>query len=170
MGRIIAQTILSCECFHDCFEGVITELNGTVNLVMPIEPDTNLVAIMFNPEGNKDVAVMNRFGNSVYEHFKVDKTRPVQINQFMGTHTLIYKENLQQSYIEKLLGKLKLDPEIFKIDSSDGAADSDHLFVLRHTTMNPWLRIEAEGNNYIDRYFEYLKSVLLKELDKLDSI
>ena len=167
MGRIIARTVLSSEYFYDRFKIAKAELKDKVNLVMPIEPDTNLVAIMFNPVGNRDLVVMNRYSNRVYEHFRVGNMRPVQVMQFLATHTLLYKENLQQPFIDKLMDELKIDQETFEVDCAGNKKASDHLFVLRHTTMNPWLQAEDQGENYIDRYFEYLKSVLIKELDEV---
>ena len=168
MGRIIAQTILSCEYFYEAFQKIKLDLKDKVHLVMPIEPDTNLVAIMFNPIGNRDAATMNRYSYRVYEHFKVDATRPVQDKHFLGTHTLLYRSNLGSPYAIKICRELNIDEQSFRLGDESGInmdeKASDHLFVLRHTTMNPWLRVETNGKNYIDKYFEYLKAVLLKEL------
>ena len=40
--------------------------------------------------------------------------------------------------------------------ATDGDAE-DHLVILRHTLMNPWLIDERNGISYIDMYFRYLE-------------
>lgn len=40
----------------------------------------------------------------------------------------------------------------------------DHIFLLRHTLMNPWLLAGPEDGSYIDLYWEYLERVIDEEL------
>lgn len=43
---------------------------------VPFEPDSNLICLALNPEGNEDLAPMNRFGRQVFGRMKVDAEQP----------------------------------------------------------------------------------------------
>ncbi len=47
---------------------------------------------------------------------------------------------------------------------SRGSADDPHgdepLFILRHTLMNPWLVVDTNGINFLDRYCDVLVRTL----------
>ena len=49
----------------------------------------------------------------------------------------------------------------------DPGRDADHLFILRHTLMNPWLLASpgGDGRSYIDLYWEYLDRVVREVLE-----
>ena len=42
----------------------------------------------------------------------------------------------------------------------DDEREADHIFILRHTLMNPWLFAGPGGRSYIDAYWSYLESVI----------
>ena len=41
---------------------------------------------------------------------------------------------------------------------------SDKIFLLRHTIMNPWLTDNTNGDDYITMYCDYLEELILKQL------
>ena len=43
---------------------------------------------------------------------------------------------------------------------ADPAREADHIYLLRHTLMNPWLLDGPGGRSYIDLYWEYLEAVI----------
>ncbi len=61
----------------------------------------------------------------------------------------------------RILADLGIDPTTYVAHPRDDVRAADHLFVLRHTLMNPWLLSRRDGGSYIDQYLEYLESRLL---------
>lgn len=106
------------------------------------------------------MAGANRFGRDVFSRMKVEADRPVQIKTFIGSYTSLTCENLPGEQAHRVLNALGLDPATFKAVPEDDETEADHLFILRHTLMNPWLLGGPGDENYIDRYWRYLESVV----------
>lgn len=145
LGQVLTETIRATEHFYDAFEALAAELRDTVTLLVPFEPDTNLVCVAMNPVGNRDLATANRYTRRVFAAMKVDAAAPVQTKEFFGSYTRLTRMRLGDKAFESVLDALGLDD-----DPRQGG-----LFILRHTLMNPWL----EG--YVERYRDFLKRVLL---------
>ena len=65
----------------------------------------------------------------------------------------------QQS--RRILEGLNIDPATFRDPVEDPAKESDHIFLLRHTLMNPWLLFaDDDGNNVLDRYLSFLENLI----------
>jgi len=47
----------------------------------------------------------------------------------------------------------------------DTADEADHVFLLRHTLMNPWLTDDGQGNSFVDRYCEFLERSIAQTLE-----
>lgn len=172
IGRLLKETVKSCEYFWDTAREMRVRLAESVRLCVPFEPDSNLVCLMMNPAGNDSLAVMNSFGRAVYERMRMDGERPLQVKEFIGSHTTIGKEILPEGLSDRILTDLGVDPGTFVRVPHDPARDAGSIFVLRHTLMSPWLRapvVEREGatKNYIDLYWEYLESVLGQVLEEM---
>ena len=157
-GRLLASTIDASEYLFDRLQETATRLQDVCRLLIPVEPDTNLCCIALNPTGNTSLARMNAFGRAVFGHLAVSPAEPVQTRQFLGSFTSLKRSHLDDDDAHRLAAFLGVDPDGF---SADGA---DHLFLLRHTLMNPWLTAEHEGRNYLDRYCEYLECAIRAEL------
>ena len=81
-------------------------------------------------------------------------------NQVSFDVTSLCPDVLGQAQTQRILDALGLDPHTF-----DGG--EDHLLILRHTLMNPYLIDRENGISYIDRYFDHLAArvrVLAKAL------
>ena len=154
------MTIRACEYFWDTSREVADRLADRVRLVVPFEPDSNLICLALNPVGNDAVAAANRFGRALFSRMKVDPERPVQAKTFIGSYTSLRKENLPGRQADRILDELGLDPESYRSVPDDPAREADHLFILRHTLMNPWLLSDGGGGNYIDRYWSYLEELV----------
>ena len=70
--------------------------------------------------------------------------------EFFGSMTSLRPELLGPGQTWRVLAALGLDPNGF--DDS-----TDHLLILRHTLMNPYLIDHENGISYIDRYFDFLE-------------
>ena len=94
MGRLIRESIKACETFWDTAGEAAARLADRVRVVVPFEPDSNLICIALNPVGNDSLAALNRFGRRVFQRMKVDADRPVQLFRFIGSYTSLTCDTL----------------------------------------------------------------------------
>ena len=159
-GKIVAQSIRSCEEFWDQWKSVSARLSDRVHIIVPFEPDTNLVCIAVNPVGNRDVAECNAFTRSVMQTMgAIDSDIPVRDIHFFVSSTKLFQNGIGSPTARRTLDQLGLAPDTF------GGEGADHLLVMRHTLMNPWLLSTRSGSNYITQYFAYLESRIVEELE-----
>ena len=163
-GRICGQTVRASEYLFDRLHELAARLAPLCSIVLPVEPDTNLVCIAVNPAGNRSLARMNRFGRQLFSHFAIDPAKPDLQQEFVGSHTSLLRKNLSLAAARRVAQKLGLDPATFVITIGDPERDADHVFLLRHTLMNPWLTHASEGRNFIERYCEFLESAITRSL------
>lgn len=150
LGRLIRETVRSTEHFHDSVPALAASIREVATLLVPFEPDSNLVCLALNPAGNTRLADANRFARAVFATMKVDAGVPVQLREFFGSYTSLTRQALGVDAFRALLARLGLE---------DDSAE-EGLFILRHTVMNPWLVDATNGVNYVDRYLEYLARVI----------
>ena len=156
-GRLLGVTVRAAERFHAAALTMADRLADRVHLVVPFEPDTNLVCLGLNPKGNTSLAAMNRFGRKLFSHMRVDPGQPIQIKEFIGSYTSLQHGSLPEHHAVRILADLHVDPSGFADLTGDVGAEADHIFVLRHTLMNPWLMTGPADKTYIDLYWEYLE-------------
>ncbi len=159
-GRVIRQTVRSAEYFFDKLKVLKQELSEHIHLTVPFEPDSNLVTIAVNPKGNSSIATMNQFSEEIYGFLTHDANIPVQSKEFLGSKTRLSIAKLSKEEQTSLFKKLHL------FDASMTPNKDDKIMILRHTLMNPWLSSENEGKNYLDKYCDYLKMILLETVKK----
>ncbi len=163
-GRLCGETIRNCEYFFDHIEELRAELEGVARVILPFEPDTNLICLAINPEGNRDLGEMNRFGRRLYAHLSVGEKLDIHSRQFFGSRTLVHRGALSDEVARRMIDELGLDPGTFVEEPDDEAREADSIFLLRHTLMNPWLSGRDHGMNYLDRYCCYLAELVRREL------
>ena len=163
-GRVCGHTIRATEYLFERLQEMSRRLAGSCKLVMPVEPDTNLICIAVNPAGNNSLARMNRFGRALFGHFALDPANP-QACEFIGSHTSLLRKNLSPIAARKLARRLGFDPNSFVTAVHDRNDEADHVFLLRHTLMNPWLSDASEGNGFVDRYCEFLERSIAQTLE-----
>jgi tyrosine decarboxylase len=164
LGRLQHQTIRATEYFYDRLPQLAARLKGKARLLVPFEPDTNLLCLAVNPEGNRSLAAMNRFGRHLYAHLGI-ATGPVQMQDFFSSHTAVERRMIAPRELTRVLNALGIDPGSFVDNVEAPELQSDSLFLLRHTLMNPWLLEQVDGRNYLDRYCDYLEELVLLEID-----
>ena len=162
-GRVCRHTIRATEHLFDRLRTMAARLAPQCRIVMPVEPDTNLVCIAVNPAGNRSLARMNRFGRALFRHFTIDPSRP-EASEFIGSHTSMLRKNLSPAAARRLARTLGVEEESFVTNVSDAAVEADHVFVLRHTLMNPWLSGDADRGNFIGRYCDFLERAIAQTL------
>lgn len=164
-GRLQRQTVRATEYFSERVAELTARLAGQARLILPFEPDTNLLCLAVNPEGNRDLAVMNRFGWKLYDSLGTDANQPVQTREFFASHTSIGRHMLDPVERKRLCEALGIDEATFTQPVEHSEREAGSIFLLRHTLMNPWLLQAHEGHNYIDQYCEYLGNLILRTLD-----
>lgn len=150
-GEVIARSVRACEAFYERLPRLREALSDVARVVVPFEPDCNVVGLCLNPLGNRSLAAANAFTRALYDAMAVQTgphlTRP--LSDFFGSCTTLSLDQLGASARQQLARALDLDLE---------AADAPGLFLLRHTLMNPWLLASPEpgSGTFVDAYFEHL--------------
>ncbi len=165
-GKVLIQTMKACEYFYNKIGEVREKLKGLITITVPFPPDTNLICYTLNPKGNRNLAIMNHFSRKVFSHLKINPEQPLQSHHFFASFTSLDKHMLGPEQANRILGELKIDPETFCEHVTERTHQSDHIFVIRNTLMNPWLMYEENGSNYIDRYFEFFENRVIEELGR----
>jgi hypothetical protein len=96
---------------------------------------------------------------ALYAELRVDASRPVQDKQFFGSTTAMLPDSLGPADTRRVLAELGIDPASLQRSPRD-STQGDRIEILRHTLMNPFVRDEENGIDYIDRYFEYLEMLV----------
>ena len=148
-GQLPAQTVRAAEAFHAEALAFAGRVRDRVRVTVPFPPDSNLVCVAFNPVGNRDLAAANAFARRLHDDLRVDPRAPLQDRSFFGSATTLRPQALGEAGMRRILDALGLDP------AADGDAE-DHLVILRHTLMNPWLIDRHNGISYIALYFRHL--------------
>jgi glutamate/tyrosine decarboxylase-like PLP-dependent enzyme len=151
-GRLTAETIRSAEVFVVRAARFAREMADVLDVCIPFAPDSNLVCLALNPIGNRDVAKMNTFVQTLYDELRCDPAQAVQTREFYGSITTLRPDALGSEDTNRVLAALGLEPASLLRDH-DGA---DRLVILRHTLMNPFLNDGENGVSYIDLYFDFL--------------
>ena len=160
LGRILGHTIRACEYFYLSARDAAERLEDRVRLIVPFEPDSNLICLAVNPNDNRSLARMNRFARRVFGRMKVDAARPVQFARFIGSYTSLRRESGDGGQCGRILGELGIDPQTFVEVPLKPREEADHIFILRHTLMNPFLMDGPRGRSYIDMYWDFLEEAI----------
>ncbi|MEO8802874.1 MAG: pyridoxal-dependent decarboxylase [Rudaea sp.] len=150
-GRVSRQTVRSAEMFVDRARQFALEMADCVQVLLPFAIDTNLVGLALNPVGNTSVAATNAYVRTLHDILRIDPKHPLQDKEFFGSMTSLQPQMLGEVETLRIFTALGLDPH-----SIGAGEDSEHLLVLRHTLMNPYVIDHENGIDYIDRYFEFL--------------
>jgi len=162
-GRLQRESLRAAEYFFDRARRLAAEIDDVAHLTLACEPDSNLVCLALNPAGNASLARMNAFMERLYGHLRVDRAQPVQLRQFFGSSTQVSRAALGEAAFQRLFAELQLNPATLRERPFGDELSSDHVVVLRHTLMNPWLLDHTNGVNYIDLYCDYLAGLVRAE-------
>ncbi len=163
-GKVLAHSMKACEYLFDQLRALSERVKDLVTLVVPYPPDTNLIVYGINPRRNKFLALMNHFSRKVFNHFKINPHQPLQAHHFFGSFTSIKKGKLDDAESERIMALFGIDPETFVVNVEDRTRESDHIFLIRHTLMNPWLLHKEDGLNYLDHFCRFLEQTIIEEL------
>ncbi|HNR92405.1 MAG TPA: pyridoxal-dependent decarboxylase [Dokdonella sp.] len=144
-GRLPRATIRAAEAFHDRALRFADEVADHLCVRIPFAPDSNLVCLAMNPQGNRSLATANAFMHRLSTVLRADPHQPLQIKEFFGSVTTLRPDLLGAEQTQHIFSSLGLDAEA-----------AEPLTILRHTLMNPYLIDVENGISYIERYFDFL--------------
>ncbi|MCB9638975.1 MAG: pyridoxal-dependent decarboxylase [Myxococcales bacterium] len=163
-GQIMRRLIMHGERLYELLRSLARDLEPHAILAVPFEADSNLICLGVNPLGNTSLAQMNRFTRALFQAMKFTAHEPLQTRSFIGSFTSLSSQRLTTSQSERIFKMFQLDTDSF--EKKDGAGQ-DHIFLLRHTLMNPWLSPSYDGAmDYLDAYLDFLKDRVLALLRK----
>lgn len=151
-GRIPQQTVRAAEHFEGAIARFAERLADVATVCLPFLPDTNLVCIAINARGNRDIAAMRMLIERLYDQLRVTDGQPIQQRAFFGSITTLKPDTLGSTDYQRVLDLLGLDPP--------GSDADGRLLILRHTLMNPFLRDDHGGTDYLELYLEHLESLV----------
>lgn len=165
-GRVLVNTMQACEYLFDKIFEMRARLENLVTITVPYAPDSNLICYCINPKRNKFLALMNHFSRKIFNHMKIDQNQPLQGHDFFGSFTSLQKSKLDDSEAQRILDELGIDPVTFVDTVDDRTKEADHIYMVRHTLMNPWLlhREPGDEKNYLDRFVQFLEKSIITEL------
>jgi len=168
-GVILSESIHASEYFYDRIKQTISRLKGLVNVVVPMDPDSNIFCLAFNPVNNHSLARMNRFTQRVYKRLRINQNRLERNSAFFCTEASLLHSNLGNEDAQQFLNRLGIKESSFVVNIEDPGIQTNAIDILRHTLLNPWLLTKIEGKNYIDRYCDYLEKVIIEVASKESS-
>lgn len=141
-GALPAASIRANERLYAALAQLNEQLEGAARIVVPYEPDTNLVCIAVNPAGNRSLRALNAFTAGL-QH-QMSPGAGVRTREYFASRTRLQLADLEPTARADLLARFGVD------------ADDDHLFLIRHTLMNPVSRV--------DDYSRYLHQLIRTHL------
>jgi len=168
-GEILSESIHASEYFFERIKVTINNLKYLVNMVIPMEPDSNLFCIAINPINNHCLTRMNRFSRRVYNHLRVTPENHPQDKAYFCSTTSLLHCNLGSQDAQQLLENLGIKNSSFVVNIEDPKIQTNSIHVLRHTLLNPSLLNKVDGLNAIDRYCDYLEGVVVEVVSKESS-
>jgi len=165
-GKVMCNTMQSCEYLFDKIHELRERLANLVRITVPYAPDSNLICYCINPTNNKYLALMNHFSRKIFNHMKINPDQPLQAHDYFGSFTSLKKSKLEDAESARILGDLGIDVATFVDSVEDRTKEADHIYMVRHTLMNPWLMHREPGDtfNYLDRFCRFLEQAVISEL------
>jgi glutamate/tyrosine decarboxylase-like PLP-dependent enzyme len=148
-GQLQRHSILAAEAFHARARRFVGEIADVAFACVPFAPDSNLVCLALNPNGNRDLAQACAFVRALHDGLRCNPRQPLQSREYFGSVTTLHLDGLDASDAARVLHALQLD--------RPDAGEDDGLVILRHTLMNPYLIDHENGISYIDGYFNHLE-------------
>ena len=80
------------------------------------------------------------------------------------------RKNLSAAAARRMAHKLRFDADTFVVAVRDAEIEADHVFLLRHTLMNPWLSDDSERGDMLGRYCDYLEQAIAQTLQDGEAV
>lgn len=167
-GQVLQLTMEASEYFFDKIQATKKELENFAHIVLPFQPDTNILCFGINPKGNRNLAIMNHFSKKIFKHLKFDPDKPLQAHEFFVSTTELSRAQLTNIQAQRVCELMGIDPSSYCLDVKDKTTQSRNMFLFRHAVLNPWLLFKGDNKeeNYIDQYFNHFVALIKQELSE----
>lgn len=152
-GRLQAQSVRSTEAFLAEAHAFVERSARWARALVPFAPDSNLVCLAINPNGNVDPRAMNRFMRRLHKRLSADADKPLQLGEYFGSITTLKPDALGADETRRILVALGFSENALV----EGDEEGDRIVVLRHTLMHPFLLDQGDGSSYLSGYFDFLE-------------
>ena len=163
-GTIVGRTLRVTKVFSEKIQALkeYLEKEKVARLCVPVKPETNILCYVVNPYPNKDLEILNKFTDLVFENLTNDPNRPLQTVDFLATSTTLPLHILPVKSQHRILTELGISTRRKRNPSTTS------LTVLRHTLMNPWLgEVTEDQYYYLEEYVKYMKSLFKQTIRKM---
>lgn len=157
-GVLARRTILAAEFFTRQATDFAERVRDVAEVLVPCEPDSNLVCLALNPQGNRCIDAASRFVQRLHDRLRPDPAGKGRCPAFLASSTSLREQAVGRRDMQRILRQLGLD--------GGEAGSVGSLSILRHSLMNPFLlHADAAGEvgNPITQYFVHLEA-LVREL------
>ena len=169
LGRILSESLRLTEYFHNRLKKTIDRLKQQVTIILPLEPDSNVLCLAINPVNNLKLGRMNRFTQRVYKKLNANLSKPLENKAFFCSISSLQYCNMGNENTKRLLENLGIDNKTFVINDGVSDRQTDHIKILRHTLVNPWLLSNNDGENHIDNYCDLIEKTIFDVVNKESS-
>jgi glutamate/tyrosine decarboxylase-like PLP-dependent enzyme/anti-sigma regulatory factor (Ser/Thr protein kinase) len=168
-GAVLGHSMRIARAFHDRLEQFSESIKDEFILQPLVVPDTNIVNYAFNPAGNDQLDIMNRFSLALYKELYIDPASPIQTRRFIVSHAELSHDVYGPSDLRTFLqdkmgirGSYFVSPaELSRRRAAGEAGCDDVVVVLRTTLMNPFTLEPVRGErDYIELFLEVLLPLL----------
>ncbi len=168
-GRMLSESIHACDYLQKHLNRIIAKQKDRVKMVIPIQPDTNILCLAINPINNYSLTRMNRFSNRVFDGLEkylnqMDYNPPVQCATSSLLHSNIGSEGAKQ-----LFKKLGIKNRSFVVNIEDPKLQTNSVHILRFNLLNPWLYSDISSKSAIEQYCDYLEQVIIDVVSRESS-
>ncbi|MFO0745933.1 MAG: pyridoxal-dependent decarboxylase [Myxococcota bacterium] len=147
LGRLVAPSLRSARRFVGLLARLDARASGCV-LHPFVRPETNIVCLAAVPNGVTSLRHINAMTRALAERLKHDPER-VDAGGFIASTTAVELGTLAPAVGATLLVKMIGHAE----------PDDDHVFLLRHTLMNPLLDAPGDALDPLARYASHLAAL-----------
>lgn len=169
ISRILSESIRACDYMHKQLKRVIVNLNDRVNMVVPLQPDSNVLCLAINPINNYSLTRMNRFSNRLFEHFEQHLQQKNFNTLFQCTTGSLLHSNIGCEDAKQLFKKLGIKNRSFVVNIDDPKIRTNSVQILTFNLLNPWLYSEVSGKGAIEKYCDYLEQVIVDVVSRESS-
>ncbi len=168
-GRILSESIHACNYLQKYLNRIIAKQKDRVKMVIPIQPDTNILCLAINPINNFSLTRMNRFSNRVIDGLEkqlslIDYNPPFQCATSSLLHSNIGSEDAKQLY-----KKLGIKNRSFVVNIEDPKVQTNSVHILKFNLLNPWLFSDISSKCTIEQYCDYLEQVIIDVVSRESS-
>jgi len=169
VGRILSESIHACDYMHKQLKRIIVNLDDRVNMVVPLQPDTNVLCLAINPINNYSLTRMNRFSNRLFEHLEQHLQKKNFNTLFQCATGSLLHSNIGCEDAKQLFKKLGIKNRSFVVNIEDPKIRTNSVQILTFNLLNPWLYSEVSGKGAIEKYCNYLEEVIVDVVSRESS-